>query len=449
MKAKLTVELIKSQPFQSSGDPLIIRDGLVKGFALKVNKASKVFVIEKRIKGKLKKETIGEFPAMTLEYARKKAQLIISNLMMGLEPVQLKRARQKGITLGQVIKDYFEVSKLKESTKKVNAYIIHRHLKDWINCSIFDITGKMVLKKHGLITKEKGPAAANNAMRKLRAVLNFSETMYDEQFDFTAWKNPVRKLTELKAWNPSRRRSRVIHREKLGTWFNVVLELRESSSLETEIVTCDLIIFLLLTGLRKNEATKLTWDEVFRFDNYIVIPSSRAKNSQEHRLPLTDYLFELIEKRWRQRVNNYIFPSHNIRNKDGHLKDPNVIINKISKRCGIERLSAHDLRRTFSSLAESLDFNTYTIKKLLNHAIDQDVTGGYISKYFDADRLRKPMQEITDYILDQAGVASKRSRKIEVFLNDQQLSWFQQQAEKTGESMCTIATKLIANSLAA
>ena len=57
----------------------------------------------------------------------------------------------------------------------------------------------------------------------------------------------------------------------------------------------------------------------------------------------------------------------------------------------------HDLRRTFITTAESLDIPAYALKRLLNHKMNHDVTAGYI--IMDVDRLRKPMQKITDYLL--------------------------------------------------
>ncbi len=56
----------------------------------------------------------------------------------------------------------------------------------------------------------------------------------------------------------------------------------------------------------------------------------------------------------------------------------------------------HDLRRTFITLAEGLDIPHYALKRLVNHA-DTDVTAGYIVP--DPNRLREPMQRITDRLL--------------------------------------------------
>ena len=61
----------------------------------------------------------------------------------------------------------------------------------------------------------------------------------------------------------------------------------------------------------------------------------------------------------------------------------------------------HDLRRTFITIAESLDIPAYSLKRLLNHKMRNDITAGYIIT--DVERLRRPMQQITDYILKAAG----------------------------------------------
>ncbi len=50
------------------------------------------------------------------------------------------------------------------------------------------------------------------------------------------------------------------------------------------------------------------------------------------------------------------------------------------------RFMIHDLRRTFITIAESLDISAYALKRLLNHKMNNDVTAGHI--IIDAERLR-------------------------------------------------------------
>lgn len=48
---------------------------------------------------------------------------------------------------------------------------------------------------------------------------------------------------------------------------------------------------------------------------------------------------------------------------------------------------------------ESFDLPAYALKRLFNHKMTHDVTAGYIMGY--VERLRKPMQRISDYLIRQ------------------------------------------------
>ena len=74
----------------------------------------------------------------------------------------------------------------------------------------------------------------------------------------------------------------------------------------------------------------------------------------------------------------------------------------------------HDLRRTFITVAESLDISIYTIKRLVNHKIDNsnDVTAGYVG--VDIDRMRAATQKITDQILSHAGIKKSPAKVIAI-----------------------------------
>ena len=56
-----------------------------------------------------------------------------------------------------------------------------------------------------------------------------------------------------------------------------------------------------------------------------------------------------------------------------------------------------DFRRTFVTNGERLKFSVYTLKALLNHAITNDVTAGYIIS--TVEDLREPIQAIEDRIM--------------------------------------------------
>ena len=111
-----------------------------------------------------------------------------------------------------------------------------------------------------------------------------------------------------------------------------------------------------------------------------------------------DYLLELLEKRYANRTSEYVFPS-----PSGAIPmpDPTRQVDRVKQASGLS-FAIHDIRRTFITIAESLDISAYSIKRLVNHTLaGGDITAGYVVA--DVERLRAPMQTITDKILQLAG----------------------------------------------
>ena len=80
----------------------------------------------------------------------------------------------------------------------------------------------------------------------------------------------------------------------------------------------------------------------------------------------------------------------------------------VTKLSGIH-FTVHDLRRTFITIAEGLDISAYAFKRLMNHTMNGDITAEYIVT--DVGRLRKPMQQMTDYFLKCMGIQPSATLK--------------------------------------
>ncbi len=160
----------------------------------------------------------------------------------------------------------------------------------------------------------------------------------------------------------------------------------------------DFLEFTLLTGLRKQESLSLKFSDVSFDGNYIRVRASQAKNHNEHQLPLSDHLRTLLKRRELCRDgSNYVFPGQK---PDTHLQEPKRGIAAVREQSKV-KFMIHDLRRTFLSVAHSLGYEVYTLKRLANHSTGGDVTAGYIvvqPKHLQ----QEAMQRITDYILEQA-----------------------------------------------
>jgi integrase len=119
---------------------------------------------------------------------------------------------------------------------------------------------------------------------------------------------------------------------------------------------------------------------------------------------MSEFLLELFKRRKEARQNEYVFSANS---DTGHLIEPRKAMLKVAELSCVS-FTVHDLRRTFVTIAESLEIPAYALKRLLNHNMNHDVTAGYI--IMDVERLRKPMEQISNYLLRCMGV--KQTAKV-------------------------------------
>ncbi|MGH6627025.1 MAG: tyrosine-type recombinase/integrase [Burkholderiaceae bacterium] len=416
MDAKLTKSFVDKLPYANVGQ-VFYRDAELKGFGLRVGATAKTYIAESKVNGRVARVTIGKHGVFTAEQARAEARGLLQQMAKGINPNDVKAERRaKAITLRQTFEDFLAARKaLKPRTvydyrrfmgllsrpaageqERRNPRRQPGYFEDWLEKPIAEITKDMVARRHGKIG-ETSPAQANLAMRFLRALFNFAIGRYeDSKGQPLIGANPVTRLSQTKAWYRVERRQSIIKSHELSAWFQAVLRLDSMAPNGKAETVRDYLIILLLTGLRRQEAARLTWDRVDLAARTIAITDT--KNRQDHVLPVSDYLFQMLQERKQSSSSNYVFPGDG---RTGHLIEPRKQMAKVTSQSGI-RFTPHDLRRTFITVAESLDVPAYALKRLLNHKMPNDVTAGYI--VIDVERLRKPMQQITDYILSAAGI---------------------------------------------
>ena len=394
-----TKKNIDELPIPKGSSRPYYHDSVVGGLSVRItSNGVKSFVVQRRINKKPVIVTLGRYPEMTIQIARTQAIKALSSISEGINPNNKdKEDLIKNIKLGQVFEDYIRSrgTNLKDNTKKNYIGTFNSYLNNWSNKPLIEITRDMVEKKHRDITKQS-PTRANTVMRHLRAYFNYAMGEYEDGGGNPIFiHNPVSRLSHVKAWNREKRKQSIIKTYDLKKWFDAVIELPQhqlnNKKPNTAEVCRDLFLFILFTGLRRREASNLMWSNIDFKDHSLTIEDT--KNHETHSLPLTPFLLEVLERR--KSDSPYIFQGTTL---DKPLNDPKKQLEKVRKISGVY-FNLHDLRRTFITIAESLNINTYALKQLLNHKDQRDVTGGYI--IIDMERLREPMNKITNYILEQ------------------------------------------------
>ena len=403
-----------------SGRQRLVFDAELKGFGVLISgtTTAKSYVVQRDVNGKTRRITVARTNVLSLEEARRKAIGLLAQLAGGIDPKDEKRREQaNAITLSEALESYLVTRKvLKPSTVRDYSANVDRYLADWKERPLRSITREMVATRHALIatqisqrsasgkrqTKEQqgtrgsslvsaaGSSSANGAMRVLRLVFNHAVAINPE-----LGSNPVGRLSATKAWFKEERRTDLVRAHELPAWYRAVEELPNP-------VQRDYLKLMLFTGLRRNEAACLTWDQVDLRARLLTIAENKASRTLQ--LPLSDYLLDLlVARRAIGLAGPWVFPANS---RSGHIEEPRAALEAVAEACGIW-VSVHGLRRTFITIAESCDLSAYALKALVNHSLGRDVTAGYIIS--GPERLREPMQRVTNRLSDLVGLTGRDS----------------------------------------
>lgn len=396
---KLT-KLAVAQALPPGSGQRFLRDALLKGFALRITaNGVRAFVVEKRIEGRIKRLTLGRAGEITCEQARKEAQKLLGKIALGINPLaEREHARLRSVTLEQAFEDFKAARKgLKERTLYDYGRLLTNAFEPWQKRPLVAITKDQVVRRHQELGEASGEAYANLAMRFLRSLLNFAMAQYEDGFGKPLLaENPVLRLTQTRAWYRAERRQTVIKVHQLASWYSAVQGLRSDRSGFGGTVA-DYLLTLLFTGLRRQEAARLTWDQIDLKDRTLFLPD--PKNRQPFLLPFSDFVAAIFERRRAQAEADeeaeakYVFAGVGPKR---YVVEPKKHVAKVIAQSGVE-FTIHDLRRTFITIAESIDVAPYAIKRMVNHKMRGDVTAGYIVA--DVERLRDPVQRVTDFLL--------------------------------------------------
>lgn len=297
-------------------------------------------------------------------------------------------------TLGTAWSDFKRLRPLKQKTMEDYDKRL-KQLDDWMDLPIDKITRNMVVERFDSI-RQRSESHANLIMKVLSSVLSYASARYeysDGQPMLAA--NPVKVLKGLRLWNRVSRRQTIINTCDLAKWWQAVQALdKQGHSLGR-----DVLVVLLLTGMRKAEASRLRWGDIDFSNGSILIRDT--KNGTDHQIPMGAYLKDFLWNRHlAQRHNNaaceYVFPGKDL---IGHVKSIENAIDRVIAQSGMA-FCIHDTRRTFATQGMLAGVPAYMLKRILNHRVAADVTNGYL--VFGVDDMRESMQKIEDQILKHA-----------------------------------------------
>jgi integrase len=268
------------------------------------------------------------------------------------------------------------------------------------------------------------PTQARLTWRCLKAFLNWCAE-HPDYARLLSTANPAKTKRAREALGKAKPKDDALQREQLAVWFDAVRKLSNH-------VIAAYLQALLLTGARPGEVLTLRWEDINTQWKGITI---RDKVEGERVIPLTPFVAHLLEGLPRR--NEWVFSSTRELSLDdkvaqrrerryattgraapagdvtqasttGHLTVPRGAHTCACTTAGLEGLTLHGLRRSFSSLTEWLEVPAGVVAQIQGHKPSATAEKHY--KRRPLDLLRVHHERIEAWILEQAGIAFDASK---------------------------------------
>ena len=390
------------------------KDSRIPALRIKHQASGDVYVLKAKQRGINKAVTLtyGKTSLISRSEVRKQATQDLSLLYQGIHPRQNKQDdKLRTLTLGNAIEDMLQLRSLKQQTVQSYRSTLQRNFRDWLERPLHSITADECLKRYKAIQVEvetrgrvkakanrPGECEAQKAIRTLSSVFSFylSDTLSNGAAVLPNG-NPTRLIADKKVRPTLARRKDSL---KLYERRRLLSHLQESfnsadfdGSVRTRIseAQVDYVMLLLCTGLRRCEPLSLRWENVdFEEGSYTIIDT---KNNEWLTLPMTTRTRKLFQRRYSNRINEFVFPSPVVANKAATM---NKVIERVAEDSGVS-FTAHSLRRTVTTILAELRYTNDEIGRLLNHK-PKTQTQEYV--VVTSDQLKPMLEELEEMLFE-------------------------------------------------
>lgn len=243
-------EKIEALPAPAAGKRATYFDTKTSGLQLRVTPTgSKSFCVFRRIKGgQPERVTIGTFPDMTVEQARKAASSIVASIESGANPAEVKRAHKAQPTFSEAFDDFLigkrkrNGTALSDRTKRDYRDVLRLYLDPIKSKKLSDVTRSDVKTIQRNATKTSA-AQADRAVAVVSSVFSFM--LDQERFSGT---NPASRIQK----NLPAERDRFVQADELPALFAAIAQSSQR----------DYFLLSLLTGARRSNVQAMAWKDV-------------------------------------------------------------------------------------------------------------------------------------------------------------------------------------------
>ena len=380
-----TKPALEALPLPEAGKRAVYHDKKTTGLQIRVSSTgAKTFCIYRRVKGgQPERITLGRFPEMTIEQARKKAAEINAEIENGASPAKVRRAHREEPTFGEVFEQFIlgkrkrDGRPLSDRTRRDYRDSIRIHLSKIKDLKLSRIGRDDVKRAHAAITKIS-PASANRAVAIISSVYNYAT----DELGIYSGVNPAAKIKK----NYEAPRERFAQKDELP---RLIAAMADDP-------LGDFFLLALLTGARRANLQAMRKSDLALDEALWRLPMT--KNGTSQNVTLSPEAVTVLRNRVDLSDSEFVFPGTGA---TGHLVEPKKAWARILKNAGLGDLRIHDLRRTLGSWQAKTGASLTIIGKSLNHKTHQATA---IYARLDLDPVRASVNTATTAMLQAAGV---------------------------------------------
>ncbi|MDA1023724.1 MAG: tyrosine-type recombinase/integrase [Proteobacteria bacterium] len=345
-------------------------DTTMPGFGIRVSYGgAKAWFVKYVHKGRQRRMTLGQYPAVKLAKAREltldaKHELTVEKH----DPALQKRADRQALTFKELADLYVEEYAVKKRSGGEDKRILNKYFAPWHPRKAVEIERAEIVERLQEIKKENGPIMANRCLACVRKVYSWALRNAKLPLPF----NPALRLD---APGEETTRDRVYTDEEIKSLWEAFGDFGISGAV---------FKMILITGQRPGEVAGMEWKEID--GNLWTIPGARTKNKRVHVVPLNDMALEELNQAPRLH-EHWVFPSP--KGKDQPITNTGKAVRGAygKKKSGrsirdsskVNDFTPHDLRRTLSTGLTKLGFSRFIVDRLLNHV--EPGVGGVYDRY--------------------------------------------------------------------
>lgn len=361
----------------AANDRRILRDRILSGFCLRLNKRSRTFMVATSASNQQVRITIGHWPLMSADEARFVASQILRDCRAGKVPVKPKEVLLP--SLREILPAYAKAKALRPSSLARYESLLKVHFHEWLDCDLKTLGTPGFSQHCHQFARTRGAAIVELGRGLIGAIFKYINAIHGlsiaSPFDHLA----VAGLMP----NRAEPRSRRLQDDGLPKWYEAGSSLKEKQR--------DLLLLLVMTGLRRNEGGMLCLKQIDMDAGVLHIPET--KTGCPHSLPITPVLKEILERRMTGLTDDQrLFEDVSI----DHLAE-------MAERAGAPKFMLHDLRKLLATTGERLGFSDAVMRRILNHKAKHSDTLHRHYVNLTISDIREPLAAIQHRLLEQMG----------------------------------------------